>query len=243
MGAFFERHRLRMINRDFTRLDASVVSDFEGIPTTIVADVAGRRGALDARLKTMTPGMAAVGTAFTVELRSGDNLMIHAALMLAQPGDILVVDGKADTSSALMGELMCAHAAVTGIRAVVIDGAVRDTAALRQGSLPVFAVGSNPNGPTRTQGGRIGMPVSVGGVCVSPGDLIVCDDDGVVAVSREEAAALLEAAHTKIAAEARRLTDIQEGRVLYGWLEGALKSAGELPPDRSITQLMDGFGR
>lgn len=232
-----------MINNNYRRLEASIVAAFEHIPTTIVADVAGRRGALDARIRSITPGLRATGTAFTIEVRPGDNLMIHAALMLAQPGDILVVDGKADTSSALMGELMCAHAAASGIRAVVIDGAVRDIAALRQGSMPVYAIGTNANGPTRTQGGRIGMPVSVGGVCILPGDLIVCDDDGVVTVSQIEASGILDAAQAKISAEARRMNDIQEGRLLYGWLEDALKAAGELSRDSRITEIMADFKR
>lgn len=232
-----------MISSDFVRLDASVVAAFENIATTIVADVAGRRGGLDARIRTMTPGRTAVGTAFTVEVRPGDNLMIHAALMLAQPGDILVVDGKGDTTSALMGELMCEHARAVGLKAVVIDGAIRDVATLREGSLPVFAVGCNPNGPTRVQSGRIGGPVSVGGVSIMPGDLIACDDDGVVAVRREEAAALIDAAHAKVASENKRMLDISEGRLLYDWLEGALKAAGELPPDTDIGALMARFGR
>lgn len=232
-----------MICSEFERLDASVVAAFEGIASTIVADVAGRRGALDARIRSMTPGRRAVGTAFTVEVRPGDNLMIHAALMLAQPGDILVIDGKADTSSALMGELMCEHALAAGLKAVVIDGAIRDVATLQAGSLPVFAVGCNANGPTRVQGGRVGTPVSVGGVPIASGDLIVCDDDGVVAVPRTEAAALIEAARAKMASEERRLKDIQEGRLLYGWLEGALKTAGELAQDTDIQALMSRFGR
>lgn len=230
-----------MLNTDFERLDAAMVAAYSAIPTTIVADVAGRRGALDARVRSMVPGLRAVGTAFTVEVRPGDNLMIHAALMLAQPGDILIVDGKADTTSALMGELMCAHAAAAGIVAVVLDGAVRDAATLRDGSFPVFATGVNANGPTRTQGGRIGCPVSVGGVSVAAGDLVLCDDDGVVVVARPEAAGLLKAAQAKIAAEAVRLKDIQEGRLLYGWLEGALQKAGELSPEDSIVDLIKRF--
>jgi len=230
-----------MINSDFERLDAVTVAAFQDIPTTIVADVAGRRGALDARVRAMVPGLHAAGTAFTVEVRPGDNLMIHAALMLAQPGDILLVDGKGDTSSALMGELMCAHAAAARIVAVVIDGALRDSASLRQGSLPVFATGVNANGPTRTQGGRIGYPVSIGGVSVDAGDLVVCDDDGVVVVPRQDAAGLLPAAHAKIKTESKRLKDIEEGRLLYGWLEGSLKMAGQLSPDRSISDLIEQF--
>lgn len=230
-----------MINSDFERLDAATVAAYSDIPTTIVADVAGRRGALDARVRSMVPGLSAVGTAFTVEVRPGDNLMIHAALMLARPGDILVVDGKTDSTSALMGELMCAHAAAAGIAAVVIDGVVRDSATLREGQFPVFAAGVNANGPTRTQGGRIGYPVSVGGVSAAAGDLVVCDDDGVVIVPRQDAAGLLTAAQAKIAAEALRFSDIQEGRLLYGWLEGALKTAGELPPEDTIAGLIKRF--
>src|SRR5690554_2355681 len=151
-----------MINSHYTRVDAAELSRSKDIPASIFADVAGRRGALDGRISALAPGMRLCGPAFTVEVRPGDNLMIHAALVLAQPGDVLVIDGKADTTSALMGELMCAHASAAGIAGIVIDGAIRDVATLRQGSMPTFACVSNPNGPTRTQGGRIGHTISAG---------------------------------------------------------------------------------
>lgn len=230
-----------MINSDYTRVDEATLAACADLPASILADVCGRRGALDGRIVAIQAGKHLCGTAFTVEVRPGDNLMIHAALILARPGDVLVIDGKASATSALMGELMCAHAQKAGLAGVVIDGAVRDVDALRNGSLPVYACAVNANGPTRTQGGRIGYPVSVGGVTVEPGDLIVGDDDGVVVVSKHEAPTVLEAARRKIDTEAQRMRDIETGRLLYGWLEGALKTAGELPEGQTLNALIEAF--
>lgn len=230
-----------MINSHYTRVDTPELSRSKGIPASIFADVAGRRGALDGRIRSVAAGMRLCGPAFTVEVRPGDNLMIHAALVLAQPGDVLVIDGKADTTSALMGELMCAHASAAGIAGIVIDGAIRDVATLRQGSMPVFACVSNPNGPTRTQGGRIGHAISAGGVSVAAGDLVVGDDDGVVVVPREDVARVIDAAQEKMRAEERRMRDIAEGRLVYGWLEGALKTAGVLPAGTSLEDAAQQF--
>lgn len=230
-----------MINSRYERVDESTLAACADLPASILADVCGRRGALDSRIRAMRPGLRLCGTAFTVDVRPGDNLMIHAALMLARPGDVLVVDGKGDTTSALMGELMCAHAVKAGLAGVVVDGAIRDVETLRTGALPVYACGSNPNGPTRTQGGRIGYPVSVGGVVVEPGDLVVGDDDGVVVVSRREASAMLEAARRKVEAEAQRMRDIENGQLLYGWLEGALHASGALPQGQSLDAMIQAF--
>ena len=232
-----------MINSDYTRVDEATLAACIDMAASILADVCGRRGALDGRIAAIQAGKHLCGTAFTVEVRPGDNLMIHAALILARPGDVLVIDGKASATCALMGELMCAHAQKAGLAGVVIDGAVRDVDALRKGALPVYACAANANGPTRTQGGRIGYPVSVGGVTVEPGDLIVGDDDGVVVVSKHEAPTVLEAARRKIDTEARRMHDIEAGRLLYGWLEGALKTAGELPEGQTLNALIEAFRR
>lgn len=230
-----------MINSHYTRVDKAALSRSADVPSSILADVQGRRGALDGRVRALAPGMRLCGPALTVEVRPGDNLMIHAALVLAQPGDVMVIDGKADTTSALMGELMCAHARAAQIAGIVVDGAVRDVAALRTGSMPVFACASNPNGPTRTQGGRIGHAISAGGVSIEPGDLVVGDDDGVVVVRRADVDTVLAAAQDKIASEQKRMQDIREGRLLYGWLEGALKTAGALPAGTSLADMVEEF--
>ncbi len=157
------------INPSFERVSAAVVAKAAKFQPAILADVAGRRGALHGRIKALRPSMKLAGPAFTVEVRPGDNLMIHAALALAQPGDVLVIDGKGDQTSALMGTIMMNAARQRGLAGVVIDGAVRDSIELEAMQFPVFSVGTNPNGPTKEVGGRIGHPVCVGGVTVYPG--------------------------------------------------------------------------
>ena len=213
--------------RDFERVDAATVAQAAPYPSSILADVAGRRGALHGRIQPLSPSMRFAGPALTVELRPGDNLMIHAALAVAKPGDVIVVDGKGDLSSALMGEIMSQQAVALGVAAVVIDGAVRDSEAIRELGFPMFAAGLNPNGPTKSVAGRLNHPISIGGVTVKPGDLVVGDADGVTVIEREKAAAMLPLAAEKVAAETRRIADIRSRKALRpGWLDGALRAAG-----------------
>lgn len=213
--------------RDFERVDAGVVEQAAQFPSSILADVAGRRGALHGRIAPLAPSMRFAGPALTVEVRPGDNLMIHAALAVAKPGDVIVVDGKGDLSSALMGEIMSQQAVALGVAAVVIDGAVRDSEAIRELGFPMFAAGLNPNGPTKNVAGRLNHPVSIGGVTVRAGDLVVGDADGVTVIEREKAAAMLPLAAEKVAAETKRIADIKSRKALRpGWLDGALRTAG-----------------
>jgi regulator of RNase E activity RraA len=221
--------------KDFDRVDPGVVEQAARFPSSIFADVAGRRGALHGRIAPLAPTMRFAGPALTVEARPGDNLMIHAALALARPGDVIVVDGKGDLGSALMGEIMCQQAAALGVAAVVIDGAVRDSEAIRALGLPVFAAGLNPNGPTKNVPGRLNHPISIGGVSVQPGDLVVGDADGVTVVERAKAAALLPLAAEKVAAETRRIADIRSRKALRpGWLDSALRAAGVLQEGETL---------
>jgi regulator of RNase E activity RraA len=213
--------------REFERVDAGVVEQAARYPASILADVAGRRGALNGRIAPLAPTMRFAGPALTVEVRPGDNLMIHAAMAIARPGDVIVVDGKGDLSSALMGEIMSQQCVALGIAAVVIDGAVRDSEAIRELGFPMYAAGLNPNGPTKSVSGRLNHPVSVGGVTVNPGDLVVGDADGVTVIERAKAAAMLPLAADKVAAETKRIADIKSRKALRpGWLDGALRAAG-----------------
>ena len=221
--------------KTFERVDAHVVAQAAPYPSSIFADVAGRRGALHGRISPLAPTMKFAGPALTVEVRPGDNLMIHAALALAQPGDVIVVDGKGDLSCALMGEIMCQQAVALGVAAVVIDGAVRDSEALCALGFPMFAAGLNPNGPTKSVPGRVNHPISVGGVTVRPGDLVVGDADGVTVIEREKAAAMLPLAAEKVAAETRRIADIKSRKALRpSWLDGALRAAGVLKEGETL---------
>lgn len=221
--------------RDFERVDAAVVGQAARFASSILADVAGRRGALHGRIAPLAPSMRFAGPALTVEVRPGDNLMVHAALAVARPGDVIVVDGRGDLSAALIGEIMSRQAMALGVAAVVVDGAVRDSEAIRAMGFPTFAAGLNPNGPTKSVPGRLNHAISIGGVTVRPGDLVVGDADGVTVIERDKAAAMLPLAADKVAAETKRIADIQSRKALRpAWLEGALRAAGVIAEGHTL---------
>jgi hypothetical protein len=134
--------QLPEIIRDFTRPSPELVKQASQYAASILADVAGRRGALDGRIAPLTRSTRLAGTAFTVEVRPGDNLMIHAAMQLAKPGDVLVIDGKGDTTCALMGTIMMTACRQLGITGVVMDSAVRDSEEIVEMGFPVYSVGT-----------------------------------------------------------------------------------------------------
>ena len=226
---------LSEIIRDIDRVPAEVVKQAAQFQAAILADVAGRRGTMHGRIAPVSPEMKCAGPAFTVEVRPGDNLMIHTAMTMAKPGDILVIDGKGDRTCALMGAIMINACKALKIGGVVIDAAIRDSLELRELGFPVFAVGTNPNGPTKFVPGRINWPVSCGDIAVYPGDLIVGDADGVVVIERQKAASLLDPAAKKVADETARIAGIKQGKDLRPkWLEGSLLAAGLLKEGETL---------
>ena len=223
------------IVKDFERVSPEIVRRASTFAASILADVAGRRGTVDGRIQPLTPTMRLAGPAFTIEVRPGDNLMIHVALTMAKPGDILVIDGKGDRTCALMGSIMINACKKLGLGGVVIDGAVRDTEELRELAFPVYAICANPNGPTKFVPGRINWPISCGGISVRPGDLLVGDGDGVVVVEREKAGSLLDDAARKVADERARIADIVAGKNLRPkWLDASLRAAGLLKEGETL---------
>ena len=217
------------IIRDFPRVSPEVVKQASQYAASILADVAGRRGALDGRIAALTPTTRLAGTALTVEVRAGDNLMIHAAMQLAKPGDILVIDGKGDTTCALMGTIMMNGCIQLGIAGVVIDAAVRDSEEIVELGFPCYSVGTNPNGPTKYVPGRINHPISIGGVTVHPGDLVIGDADGVTVIEREKAPHMLDLAAKKVADETARIAALRQGKDLKpAWVLKALVANGLL---------------
>jgi RraA family protein len=221
--------------RDIQRIDPDLVARAAHYPSSILADVAGRRGALSSRIAPLAPTMRLAGPALTIDVRPGDNLMIHAAMALARHGDVLVIDGKGDESCALMGEIMVSQCIAIGIAGVIVYGAVRDTEAIRELGFPMYAIGANPNGPSKLVPGRINWPVSVGGVTVQPGDLVVADGDGVVVVEPAKVPMVLELAQKKLADETARLEGIRSGAQLRPtWLDAALRKAGVLAEGETL---------
>jgi regulator of RNase E activity RraA len=222
------------IVRDFERVSPDLVRQAGEFQAAILADVNGRRGALHGRVAALRPRMKLAGPALTVEVRPGDNLMIHAAMALARPGDVLVIDGKGDQTAALMGTIMMTACKQLGIAGVVIDGAVRDSLEIDEMDFPVFSVGTNPNGPTKNVPGRIGHPITCGGVNVRSGDLIVADADGVFVGERERVEALLPLARKKVEDESARIAAIKQGNTAASWLLPALRTAGVLKEGESL---------
>ena len=221
--------------RDIQRVDPDLVARAARYPSSILADVAGRRGALSSRIAPLASTMRLAGPALTIDVRPGDNLMIHAAMALAKPGDVLVIDGKGDESCALMGEIMVSQCIAIGIAGVIVYGAVRDTEAIRELGFPMYAIGANPNGPSKLVPGRINWPVSVGGVAVQPGDLVVADGDGVVVVEPAKVPTVLQLAEKKLADETARLEGIRSGAQLRPtWLDAALRKAGVLAEGETL---------
>jgi len=152
------------------------------------------------------------GTAVTVKTRGGDNVTMMRAFEFCRPGDVLVIDAGGDVTNAVIGGILSFYAATIGTVGVVLDGAIRDVAEIRERDFPVYARGVNHRGPYKDGPGEINVPVSVGGMVVNPGDIVVGDQDGLMAFARDEAELLIEKAHAHLATEARTIQAMKEGR-------------------------------
>ena len=208
------------------RAPAALVARAAALPAANIGDVMHRMQTLNGGFRAYGGRRRVAGPAFTVKARAGDNLMLHRAVDLAEPGDVIVCDGNGDLSVALMGDLMLAHAMRRGIAAAVIDGAVRDIESLARMELGVWARGYTPAGPWKDGPGEIGTPIACGGQVVFPGDLICCDEDGVVVVPREEAEAVIAAAEAQNAKEAAAEAAIRAGAWPRDWVAEALRARG-----------------
>ncbi len=227
-------NQLPEVIRTIERVSPDVVQQAATFQAAILADVAGRRGTMHARVAPVHERMRLAGPAFTVEVRPGDNLMIHAAIALAQPGDILVIDGKGDQTAALMGTLMLSACKKRGLGGVIVDGCIRDKLELLELDFPVFSAGFNPAGPTKFVPGRVNHPIACGGAMVHPGDLVVGDADGVVVIERAKAPAMVALAVKKVADEAARIESIARGDTAAKWLPAALRAAGVLKEGETL---------
>jgi regulator of RNase E activity RraA len=178
----------------FDRCELDLLATLARFGTAMVTDAMERFGALDSEIHAQWPTARLMGNAFTVWTRSGDNLAIHKALDMVAPGDVLVVNGSGDKSRALIGEMIGIKAKARGVAGFVLDGAARDIDALRELGMPVFARASTPAGPYKHGPFRLLEPIAVGGVCVSPGDAVLADSDGVAIVGRHALARTIEKA-------------------------------------------------
>ena len=182
------------------RPSKELVEEFRRLPVANIADEMNRISCVDARIKPVN-NTPLLGTAFTVKARVGDNLMLHAAIDMALPGDVIVVDDQGDMANSLIGENMMMWAERRGIAGMVVDGAVRDIETLRQMKFPVYAAGVQPNGPFKDGPGEINVPICCGGITVNPGDVVVGDADGIVIIKVKDVPVVLEKAKAKLKQE------------------------------------------
>ena len=214
------------IHSEFTRPDRALVEAFRDLPVANIDDCMNRTAAVDGKIRPLNKSKL-LGTAFTVKVPEGDNLMFHKAMDMAEPGDVIVIDAGGDEKRAVFGALMINYCRVRGLAGVVIDGAVRDVEELSQMDFPVYARAATPNGPYKNGPGEIGTVIAFGGKVVRPGDIIVGDADGIVVIRPEEAAELAEKARKVLEMENGILDKIlHEGTYIRPWVDEKLKALG-----------------
>jgi regulator of RNase E activity RraA len=204
--------------------DTAAIEALRGLPTSVIGDVMGGRLVGTTALRPINrSSVSTCGNAFTVRVRSGDNLLIHKALDMLESGDVLVVDGEGDTTRALVGEIMMTSARMRGAVAFVMDGAIRDADAFEQHQFPCWARGISLRGPYKDGPGSINVPVTIGGMVVNPGDVIVGDGDGIIAVPGELAVHVATLAHAKVVHEQETIAAIINGTYSSAWVDATLK--------------------
>lgn len=220
-----------MIRRRFKRPSANLVERFRQFESTDVSDMLNRMYTMGGDIHNLVNDRPLVGTACTVKVFPGDNLMVHKALDIAGPGDVVVVDCRASMTAAVIGDLVANKARHRGIAGFVIDGLVRDLPGIVECDLPIYARGVTPFGPLHRGPGEINFPISSGGIVVHPGDIITADQSGVTVVPRGYAEDVLE----RLEANKERLADyvaaVKRGRFNNDWVDAQLTADGCLIHD------------
>lgn len=219
----------RILDRK-TSVDLQTAKKFLNLPVANVSDCMSRLTAGGSRIRPMHKSGQLAGPALTVKTRPGDNLMLHKAIDLAEPGDIIVCDAGGDLTNSLMGELMLSHALKRGVSGFVLNGAIRDAEAFLDINLPVFAAGVSHRGPYKDGPGEINVSVAIDGMVVKPGDLIIGDWDGVLCVPLKEVDSILKKTEEKQASEIQEMRKIEAGEWDRSWVDKMLIERGcEIP--------------
>jgi len=212
---------------DVLRPDPELVEAFRGKASSNLADAMGRFHFMDPGMANRT-GLPLCGVAVTVSARPGDNLMVHKALEVARPGDIVVVSTNGNTTSAVFGELMGHTLAAAGLGGIVVDGAIRDVEGLVELGVPAFSRVVNPGGCDKDGPGEINVPISCGHTAVLPGDIVVGDSDGIAVVPRADAEVVLERVRALEARERARIVAIAGGDLFKAEIDETLRRKGAI---------------
>jgi len=208
------------------RPSQDLLAKFCGVPTGNICDAMDRMGALDYRIKPLSPEAQLTGPALTVRTRPGDNLMVWKALDVAKPGDVLVIATYNYTSASTFGENVVQVAKAKGLAGIVCDGMCRDASGIRATGLPTFVRGIVPSSPWKDGPGEIGSVVAFGGAAIHSGDIIVGDEDGVVVVPLVDAPAVAERLEIIAVKETHMADAIAAGQLIPAWVDELIKAKG-----------------
>jgi 4-hydroxy-4-methyl-2-oxoglutarate aldolase len=216
---------LLTIRRNFPRPSVEEIAVFAGVPTGHAVDAMRGRGALDYRIKPLSPvGSPVIGVAVTCYCGPADNLALFAALDVAQAGDILIAATDSSTPTSVTGDLLMGMAKNRGILGLVTDGLARDLAGILGVGLPVYCAGLTPNSPARSGPGTVGIPVVIGGVAIESGDLIIADNDGVVIIPRRDVGHVAQQLSDVRAAETALELKVKAGLQIPDFIQEVLSS-------------------
>jgi 4-hydroxy-4-methyl-2-oxoglutarate aldolase len=221
--------------RDFERADPDVVAGLGEAGVATVHEAYGRRGLMDPGIRPIQQDRTVAGSAVTVECAPGDNIMIHAAVEVCRPGDLMVVTTTGPSTHGMFGDLLATSLMARGVVGLVIEAGVRDTSTLREMGFPVWSRAVHSQGTVKETPGSVNMPIECAGQAVAPGDVLVADDDGVVVVARREASDVVEAARARLEKEESSRTRLETGELgldIYG-LRGKLEDLGVRWIDRT----------
>jgi regulator of RNase E activity RraA len=207
------------------RLPAELVARFRGLAASNLADAMGRFNFMDPAIQSRS-ALPLCGLAVTVNARPADNLMVHKALQVATPGDIVVVSTGGNTTSAVFGELMCHTAVAARLGGIVVDGAIRDVERITALGFPAYSRTVSPGACDKDGPGEINVPISCGGTVVCPGDIVVGDNDGVAVIPAGDAAPVLELVAALMDRESKRIAEIKGGVLFKGEIDDTLRKHG-----------------
>ena len=203
------------------------MEQLSAFPTPDISDLLNRMYALNPAIRCLTGCDHRLwGPACTVRLFPGDNLMVHKSLDIVRPGDVIVIDAGGSLMNAVLGDLVATKAKHRGVAGFVVDGLIRDLPGIQEIGLPVYARGTTPIGPLHRGPGEINYPISCGGTIVNPGDVIVADSAGVVAVPRDVVAEVLRRLNVHAARQADYLDSVRRGNFSNAWVDRLLEQSG-----------------
>lgn len=216
---------MTIVRRNFARPDKKAIEAIGKFSTATIHEVQGRLGALDSNIKPIKPDVHVFGTAITAQCHIGDNLMIFEAINCAQPGDVLVLSAGNNPQQGGFGDVLASACMGRGIKALIIDAGVRDGRGLRKSGFPVFCLGLSIKGTSKETLGSVNQPVVLGGELISPGDIVVADDDGVVVV-RKDPTELAAACQRREDAEAVMIESHMRGVLTFDERYHAIRKKG-----------------